>query len=196
MVFRCFIFVLMFAPSMLTAQTVVITVLDSLDNRPVVDCNVHMLETDQSFTTNVEGKIQFIPLTIGNVSVKLTAAGYRTFHQTISLQNSSIILRMTANHLDMHEVTVSSGSTVLKQKNPFHVESRKLSDLNAISTLNLGDLIGKIPGVYAASLGNGISKPVIRGMQGMRIVTLMNGLRLEGQQWGGNRFKFLGNFKR
>jgi iron complex outermembrane receptor protein len=52
--------------------------------------------------------------------------------------------------------------------------------------VNLGEIISKIPGVYAASLGNGISKPVIRGMQGMRIVTLLNGLRLEGQQWGGD----------
>jgi len=186
MIFKSLTLVFIVVPTILFSQLVEITVLDSLDNRPVVDCNVHMLETDQSFTTNKEGKIQFIPLTTGRVSVKLTAVGYRVFHGDISFRTPFITLRLKANHLDMHEVTVSSGSTVLKQKNPFHVESRKLSDLNAISTLNLGELMGKIPGVYAASLGNGISKPVIRGMQGMRIVTLLNGLRLEGQQWGGD----------
>ena len=52
--------------------------------------------------------------------------------------------------------------------------------------MNMGEIISKIPGVYQASLGNGIVKPVIRGMQGMRVVTLVNGLRIEGQQWGGD----------
>ena len=89
-------------------------------------------------------------------------------------------------HLDLQEVTVSSGSTVTQNKNPFHIESRKINDLNQIPALNLGELIGRIPGVYSSSLGNGISKPVVRGMQGMRVITLVNGLRLEGQQWGGD----------
>jgi iron complex outermembrane receptor protein len=186
MIFKSLTLVFVVVPTILFSQLVEITVLDSLDNRPVVDCNVHMLETDQSFTTNKEGKIQFVPLATDKVTIKLTALGYRVLHKEVSLRIPFITLKLQANHLDMHEVTVSSGSTVLKQKNPFHVESRKLSDLNAISTLNLGELMGKIPGVYAASLGNGISKPVIRGMQGMRIVTLLNGLRLEGQQWGGD----------
>lgn len=186
MIFKCLTLVSIVIPTLLFSQVVEITVLDSLDNHPVVDCNVHMLETDQSFTTNKEGKIQFIPLTTDKVTIKLTALGYRVFHKEVSLRIPFITVKLQANHLDMHEVTVSSGSNVLKNKNPFHVESRKLSDLNAISTLNLGELMGKIPGVYSASLGNGISKPVIRGMQGMRIVTLLNGLRLEGQQWGGD----------
>jgi len=186
MIFRCLALVWMFAPFLLTAQTVEISVLDSMDNHPVANCTVHFIDSDQSFITNKEGKIQFTPLTTGNVSVKLTAVGYRVFHGDISFRTPFITLRLKANHLDMHEVTVSSGATVLKNKNPFHVETRKLSDLNAISSINLGELMGKIPGVYSASLGNGISKPVIRGMQGMRIVTLLNGLRLEGQQWGGD----------
>ena len=30
------------------------------------------------------------------------------------------------------------------------------------------------------------SKPVIRGMQGMRVVTFLNGMRINNQQWGGD----------
>jgi iron complex outermembrane receptor protein len=186
MLFKSLFAVFVLVPCCLFAQTVEITVLDSMDSHPIADCSVYLFESDQSFITNTEGKVQFHPLSKGNVAVKLTASGYRVFYGEISFQKPFITLRLKANHLDMHEVTVSSGSTVLKNKNPFHVESRKLSELNAISSLNLGELMGKIPGVYSAALGNGISKPVIRGMQGMRIVTLLNGLRLEGQQWGGD----------
>ena len=30
------------------------------------------------------------------------------------------------------------------------------------------------------------AKPVIRGMQGMRVVTFLNGMRINNQQWGGD----------
>ncbi|NRA12441.1 MAG: TonB-dependent receptor, partial [Crocinitomicaceae bacterium] len=32
----------------------------------------------------------------------------------------------------------------------------------------------------------GISKPVVRGMQGVRVMTVLNGMRIENQQWGGD----------
>lgn len=169
-----------------SSQTMEITVLDSVSALPIPGCNVSFVQSDQIYTTDKNGRVSFIPLGKDLVSVKLTAPGYRIYYGDISLNTPRITLRLKANHLDLHEVSVSSGTTMLKNKNPFHIESRKLSDLNAISTVNLGEILGKIPGVYSASLGNGISKPVIRGMQGMRIVTLLNGLRLEGQQWGGD----------
>jgi iron complex outermembrane receptor protein len=66
------------------------------------------------------------------------------------------------------------------------MEVRSLNDLQLSGGMHISELLTKIPGVYSSSLGNGIAKPVIRGMQGMRVVTLVNGLRLEGQQWGGD----------
>ena len=44
--------------------------------------------------------------------------------------------------------------------------------------------MSNIPGIYNFSTGNGIAKPVIRGLTGMRVLTSQNGLRLENQQWG------------
>ena len=40
--------------------------------------------------------------------------------------------------------------------------------------------------IQSASLGTGISKPVIRGFQGFRVLNLVNGVRLQNQQWGGD----------
>ena len=55
---------------------------------------------------------------------------------------------------------------------------------NKIEQTNLVDAMSNIPGIYNFSTGNGIAKPVIRGLSGMRVLTSQNGLRLENQQWG------------
>ncbi len=67
-----------------------------------------------------------------------------------------------------------------------NIESRKLSELNIIQPTTLGEAISNIPGVYQSTTGVGISKPVIRGLSGSRVVTYLNGLRIENQQWGGD----------
>lgn len=56
--------------------------------------------------------------------------------------------------------------------------------LEAIKGNSLGQLLTILPGVTSLQTGPTISKPVIRGLQGTRIATYVNGIRLEGQQWG------------
>lgn len=90
------------------------------------------------------------------------------------------------SHLDMEDVIVSSPGGATRQENVFKVDRLKLNDLNAIQSSNLTEAISNINGVQSASTGVGISKPVIRGLQGIRVLTLLNGVRLDNQQWGGD----------
>ena len=89
-------------------------------------------------------------------------------------------------HLYLNQIRVSGITSKNQLTNPIQIESKSLNDLQSTPTLNLGDAISKMPGVYTATSGPGIFKPVIRGMQGNRIVSVWNGLRIEGQQWGGD----------
>jgi len=49
---------------------------------------------------------------------------------------------------------------------------------------NIIDAIAKVPGVSAVTTGPNISKPYIRGLGYNRVLTLYDGMRQEGQQWG------------
>ena len=49
---------------------------------------------------------------------------------------------------------------------------------------NLIDALTRIPGVSQITTGPSISKPVIRGLGYNRIVTLDDGIKQQGQQWG------------
>jgi iron complex outermembrane receptor protein len=50
--------------------------------------------------------------------------------------------------------------------------------------LSLGESLKGLTGVYTLQSGPSISKPIIRGLTGNRVLILNNGVRQEGQQWG------------
>lgn len=50
---------------------------------------------------------------------------------------------------------------------------------------SLMQTLERLPGVKAMAVGSGASKPVIRGLGFNRVLVAENGIRHEGQQWGG-----------
>ncbi|MDZ4809151.1 MAG: TonB-dependent receptor, partial [Bacteroidota bacterium] len=57
-------------------------------------------------------------------------------------------------------------------------------DLEETKGLSLAEALSKINGVTMLQTGSTISKPVIHGLHSSRILTINNGVRQEGQQWG------------
>ena len=49
---------------------------------------------------------------------------------------------------------------------------------------SLGSLLEGVSGISSIQTGTIVSKPVIHGMYGNRILLVSNGARLTGQQWG------------
>ena len=88
-------------------------------------------------------------------------------------------------HLELDEVVVSSPVGQIKRKQsatPVSVVAQKT--LRQTSSSNIVDAIAQQPGIAQITTGSGISKPVIRGLGYNRIVTVADGIRQEGQQWG------------
>lgn len=100
--------------------------------------------------------------------------------------DTSIVVELTEKHIELDEVEIKSARGQTADQVVSHVEIRKLSALNGIPQNSLGDALGNISGVYNSSTGTGIYKPIIRGLSGSRILTYLNGVRLENQQWGGD----------
>lgn len=170
----------------LDAQQVSGVVYDADNSSVVPFVSVYLVESDVSTATDNSGYFELNIPELKSFHLRFMALGYETFTLLVSYDSKTVAVRLLPKHLDLHEVTVSGALSQAQSENPFHIESRKLDDLTAIAAMNMGEAIARIPGVYQSSLGNGIAKPIIRGMQGMRVVTLMNGLRIESQQWGGD----------
>ena len=91
----------------------------------------------------------------------------------------------TSRNTKLNELLISSPAE-LSQGSTANIERIKLKDYEGIPNNTLMDAVANVPSVYNLSTGNGINKPVIRGLSGMRVVTYLNGLRIENQQWGGD----------
>ena len=176
---------LLFVLSYAIHAQVVVDIQDSSGATPIKNAQIFVVELDQILYTNSSGKALFFPGKISEYQLRISASGYEG--KVITYKEGNLIkINLLQSHIDLHEVTLSGTTSQRQDQNPFHIESRKMSELTLHAPMNMGEILAKIPGVYQSSLGNGISKPVIRGMQGMRIVSLVNGLRIEGQQWGGD----------
>ena len=144
----------------------------------IVDLNV-LIECDSAgvFRLNINVPSRF--------SLIVSAVGYESVQLVLEENNpASLEIFLEQSHLEFEEIIVSGFRNSLSAKTIANIESRSLEDLKLLTSNSLGDLIANIPGVYQNSTGVGISKPVIRGLGLNRVITYMNGLRIENQQWG------------
>jgi iron complex outermembrane receptor protein len=118
------------------------------------------------------------------VKIEVNALGYESKSLILDQQKSIIVLEKLHYHLN--EVLVSIPKGKMQKQHITNVASRSMKEISYIPSNNIIEQIANIPGVDISSNGAGISKPNIRGLSGSRIVTLLNGLRIENQQWGGD----------
>ena len=97
---------------------------------------------------------------------------------------SDFTLQKSAKEIDEVVVTAVTRASELK-KIPVVIKSVDKNIINQNASTNLIDGLKNIPGVNQITSGAAISKPVIRGLGYNRVITLVDGIKQEGQQWGG-----------
>jgi len=170
----------------INAQEFVGRVLDSESNAPIPFATVYVIGTQSGVVADSLGRFEFYQVLPDVFDVKVSAEFYETRIIHIHSHDKEVVFVLEPSHLDMGDVIVSSPSGGLSRTNAFKIDRLELNSLNSIRSSNLSEAISNMNGVQSASLGAGISKPVIRGMQGLRVLTLINGVRLDNQQWGGD----------
>jgi iron complex outermembrane receptor protein len=71
----------------------------------------------------------------------------------------------------------------MSSKTSMNIQGYSLERIEEKAPFNLSDALARLPGVSQMTTGNAISKPVIRGLYGNRVLILLSGLRFDNQQW-------------
>ena len=140
----------------------------------------------QGAVTGADGRFRFGSLPRGRFTVQVRSLGYNTVTQTVdtgSGQPLDIKLSVAAIEIGQVVVTGVSQATQLR-RSPVPTAVVDRTRLNQTAASNLVDALAHTPGVSQITTGAAISKPVVRGLGYNRVVTLNNGARQEGQQWG------------
>jgi iron complex outermembrane recepter protein len=162
-------------------------VYDTKNNLPIAYANVLVLGTKLSAQSNENGKFELIVATKNNpYRLIISYLGYKT--DTFKLQNTRQFHQFTLypTTLSLIEIEVKGSSEKpFYKENPVPITIISSKKMEQTIESNLIDILTKnAPGVMAVKTGPNISKPFIRGLGYNRVLTLFDGIRQEGQQWG------------
>jgi iron complex outermembrane receptor protein len=159
---------------------------DAQTGEPLPGVNVIFPDLKQGTATDADGRFNFANLPRGRFMVQVTSLGYNTISQSVDTGNAQPLdftLSPAATEIGQVVVTgVSQATEVRRSPVPTTVVDR--TRLNQTSATNVIDAIAHTPGISQITTGAAISKPVVRGLGYNRVVTLNNGAKQEGQQWG------------
>ncbi|GAB3638522.1 TonB-dependent receptor [Hymenobacter arcticus] len=159
---------------------------DAGTGQPLPGANVIFPDLKQGAATDADGRFSFANLPRGRFLVQITSLGYNTITQTIDTGTGQALdLKLTPAATEIGQVVVTGVSQATElRRSPVPTTVVDRTRLNQTSATNIIDAIAHTPGISQITTGAAISKPVVRGLGYNRVVTLNNGAKQEGQQWG------------
>lgn len=161
-------------------------VTDATDGMPVAGASIYFPLLKEGTVTNEDGFYSLRNLPAVKTTIQVSYVGHLTIIETIDLRvchEKDFV--MHENNAMLKEVVVTGlTGNARADYSPAPVSVVAPRVLQETSSTNIIDAVAHQPGVSQITTGSGISKPVIRGLGYNRIVTVNDGIRQEGQQWG------------
>ena len=178
---------LLFIPFSGYAQTPLTGQVLDTRGRPVPFASVAVPALTRGTTADENGRFTLPGLPAGPHQLQVSAVGYATATPTVMLPTDKVfIINIKDEGKALGEVVVTGvgrATEIRRSPVPIAALSQREIRLNANSNA-IDAAVRGIPGLAAVTTGPNISKPFIRGLGYNRVLTMFNGLRQEGQQWG------------
>lgn len=163
------------------------SVTDADNHKPIPFGNVSLAGQNKGALTDARGQF--------TIAIKNDSAAYQLVVSCVGYKSDTLTIETTSNVYTvallplvnaLNEVVVTgvTRGTLLKQ-NPVAILAISHRAIESTASSNIIDVLVKnAPGLNAVKTGPNISKPFIRGLGYNRVLTLYDGVRQEGQQWG------------
>ncbi|MBX9782811.1 MAG: TonB-dependent receptor [Chitinophagaceae bacterium] len=162
------------------------TVVNNSTNEPIPGASVFIPDLKKGTAADEKGNFILKDIPAGKHLVEVSSSGYTSIIEQIFIHDETAEqFKLKPSVTENNEVVVTGVSTATSlRKITTPVAVIRKQDLLQAASSNIIDALTKIPGVNAIATGPAVSKPVIRGLGFNRVVTINDGLRQEGQQWG------------
>ncbi len=171
----------LFAQNKLTGS-----VKDDQTKEGLIEATVYITDLKIGTTTDENGHFTFDNVPNGNYLFEVKYIGYKNHIERVKIDKNTtldFLLSSAVSELNAVVVTAVTHATELKLS-PLVIKAVDKNALNQNASTNLIDGLKNVPGVNQITTGAAISKPMIRGLGYNRVITLYDGIRQEGQQWG------------
>lgn len=150
---------------------------------------VQLLHTAIGARTDADGHYELKDIPAGEYDISYSYTGYQVEVRHVTIHEDeqlTVNVTLHENHSSLNEVVVTGVSRATElRKSPVPMVVVTRQEMEAHVSNNIIDAIVQgTPGVAAVTTGPNISKPFIRGLGYYRVLSLYDGIRQEGQQWG------------
>jgi iron complex outermembrane receptor protein len=186
--------VMLFAVNYINAQSIYGKV-----NTPAT---IYIPELNKTINTDSLGEFAIYNIPRGFYSFQVSSLGYKTAVTSFKLpfnmskhkntDNITIIhqveiididVKLEKTQIEIKEVTISGTRNSLQNNSTMSMDVVEMNTMRERGQITVMEALANKPGVSLISTGPGIARPVIRGLTGNRIATVINGVKLENQQW-------------
>jgi len=156
------------------------------NNQPLKGASVTLYPGAKGLITDDSGYFMFNKIKKGKYIVTISFIGYRTKMDTLLIhQDIFHTVNLKTTSLNMPEVEVTDNSVLARKKEePLSIEIVNDNYMKQNMGGNLMKSLERLPGVSTIDIGQGQSKPVIRGLGFNRVAVVENSIKHESQQWG------------
>lgn len=161
-------------------------VTDAKTGLPLVGAAIFIHDVNKGAVSDNNGVFKTANIAAGKYLVEVSFTGYESIIETenitgITEKNFALVQAIK----EQEGVTVTGVSSATRLKESVQpVAVLKRDELVKTSSTNIINSLTHIAGVSTLTTGPAISKPFIRGLGYNRVVTINDGVRQEGQQWG------------
>ncbi len=179
--FLVFVILVLFTKSIYSQ---VITVEDSLTHYPLAWVSIYCGRMHRIAYTDKNGRISMKLLKCSSGKLEFSLLGYKPKKLTLDqIKREGYKVFMSPKVVELSQVVISSNYEKSVKTTSVELEDISSPQIERHLNFSVTDLLAQLPGVEQLSTGPGISKPVIRGLYGYRILVLIAGLRFDAQQW-------------
>jgi iron complex outermembrane receptor protein len=146
--------------------------------------SIYIEELKKGLSANENSHFYISHLCKGKYHIKVAYVGHKTLDTLIKIvRNTKINFNLVAEN-NLQEIEIEAHQ--VKKQEVETIQKTEITGLEIDKTRGstLGESLKSITGVTTIQTGPSISKPMIHGLYGNRILIMNNGVRLEGQNWG------------
>ncbi|MBN2611009.1 MAG: TonB-dependent receptor [Bacteroidales bacterium] len=171
--------------SELNAQHTIRGQVTDQDNQPLAGTNIFISELNKGTVSDINGNYSISNLPGSKIKIQFTFLGYSHEIRTIDPDSSITLLDVTLveTPIETEEIVVTGGYNSTQHEHAVKIDALKLKTIQVLPSSSLTEMVSALPGVGMISKGNGVSKPVIRGLSMDNVLVLNNGVRNENYQY-------------
>ncbi len=182
------IFFVLFLFIKVNAQNQIKGKVTDVNNEPLIGASVFLPELNKGTITNQAGEYLISNIPNGIIKIQFSFVGYNTEMKTIDITQpeNKVNTTLTIAIIQSQEVVITGGYVSSQHENAVKIDVLKNKDIALSGTPNFMESLTKVPGVDMIAKGQGVSKPVIRGLSMNDVLVMNNGVRIENYQFSEN----------